>query len=280
MRLLKSSCALALIAAPLVAVAQPEAPSVPKPTPMPEAPGAPEPGVPPAVPAEATDWEGEISREWEVGVSALGFVNGSFLTELSEGDKVRTGPNGAQVRALYPGFGGVGGGGGLTVSGMWRGIVGLELGFFYSLDQGKGDLTLDTTKIDVTLSQEAFHLPIMVKVAAPVKPVRPFLFIGPEFVFPSEPEAESSLPVTPAVAAVADNYLTLAFGFGFEFMLPVQGADVRIPLILRGAWNPSLGDSIDDRLDTEGCSVTEPCPFVTEWEWQTEVALGVAYYFL
>lgn len=283
MRLLKSSCALALVIAPLAAVAQPDAQSVPKPTAVPEAPGAPEPGVPPAVPAEATDWEGEVSREWEVGISVLGFVNGSFMTELSDSDKLRTTPNGGKRLTLYPGFGGVGGGGGLTVSGMWRGIVGLELGFFYSLDQGSGDLTLGAAKIDFTLSQEAFHLPIVLKVAAPVKPVRPFVFFGPEFVFPGEPDAETDsglIQLVEPIAATADNYLTLAFGLGFEFMLPVEGADVRIPLVLRGAWNPSAGDTIDDRIDVDGCGADDICTFKTEWEWQTEVALGVAYYFL
>jgi hypothetical protein len=218
--------------------------------------------------------------QWELGVGVLGFVNGSFFSEPADEDKVRTSANGTQRLTLYPGFGGVGGGGGLSFTGMWRGIVGLEIGAGYSLDQGKGQLQTNRGETDFTLTQTAWHVPILLRVAAPLDQVRPLGWIGVEWVVPGAPDVEVSGPLVAGLDAEADTYMTLAFGFGFEFKVYESGPnELRIPFLIRGRWNPSLGTGLDGRVNTDKCAA-DVCTFITEWEYQAEVNLGLAWYFL
>ncbi|MEZ4463379.1 MAG: hypothetical protein R3F43_02385 [bacterium] len=211
---------------------------------------------------------------------AYGMAIGSFLTEIDESKQVIDVPPGGRARVVYPGFGGFSGGGGIAVDVLWRGIVGLKLGLFASNDVGSGSIN----DVDFDIGQTALHLPLLLKVAAPVETVRPFFVIGPEFVFPGDAEASTDFPGGVAVSAEADTYLALAFGFGFEFVLPVDGMDVRIPLTLRGAWNPSVEDDINGRarFDVErsgNIAQINGAVFKSEWEWQAAATLGVAFYF-
>lgn len=249
--------------------------------------------LPLALPALATPALAAEKREWEVGVTAFGLVNGSFLTEIDDNKKTASYDD-REYLVLYPGFGGVGGGGGISVVGMWRGIVGLELQLFGSVDKGDGSLQFNNIELDFTVGQTALHLPILLRAAVPVAPVRPFVFGGPEIVFPGEAEVTDKKYNFPNVAlfkpqpgAHADTYVAWAFGLGFEFMLPIDGVDLRIPLTLRGVLNPGAGDTGDDRLKVVCDGGSSQCPpvfdelsFKTEWEWQADVTLGLAYYFL
>ena len=232
---------------------------------------------PPAAPAAAA---AETGSQMEIGVHAYGMAIGSFLTEIDESKKVIDVPPSGRARVVYPGFGGFSGGGGIAVDVSWRGIVGLQIGLFGSNDVGSGSIN----DVDFDIGQTALHLPLLLKVAAPVETVRPFFVIGPEFVFPGDAEASTDFPGGVAVAAEADTYLALAFGFGFEFVLPVTGMDVRIPLTLRGAWNPSVEDDINSRasfdVERNGTTVLiNGATFKSEWEWQAAATLGVAFYF-
>ncbi len=229
----------------------------------------------------------EKIRHVEVGVTLMGMVNGSFLDEPSEADKMTDGVSGP---LLYPGFGGVGGGGGLLVNAMWRGIVGLETGAYFALEQGAGTLNIGgTLEVDYTLGQNAWHVPLLLKVAAPLEVMRPFGYFGVEWAFVSGVAVQERDPDNAAAAALvdaeADDYWLLAFGAGFEFVIPA-GVDLRIPLTFRGAWNPSTGDKAEDRMSRvpENCgNASQPCTqfiYNTEWQYQAAVSLGLAYYFL
>ncbi len=233
----------------------------------------------------------ETIREVEVGAALVGFVSGSFLDEPSDSDKTFTAPDGSQGLLLYPGFGGAGGGGGLTVSAMWRGIVGLETGLLFSLDQGTGTINIAGVQdIDYTIGQNAWHVPLVLKVSAPLKAVRPFGYFGVEWAFVSDVAVQGRDPDNAATAALvdveADDYWLMAFGAGLEFLIPA-GVDLRIPLTLRGAYNPGVGDKAIDRMsvEPEGCGTasTGGCStlvYNTEWKWHAAVSLGLAYYFL
>lgn len=245
-----------------------------------------------AVPAEGTAAPADNTplpatagpREFEMGVGLFGMVNGSFFSELDDKDKVVRTPDGRQAVVPYPGFGGVGGGGGLSVVGSWRGILGLELQLFNSLDQGSGDIN----NIEFTVSQSAWHIPILLRAALPAEHVRPYLYVGPEFVLPGTPEITVSSNAPPAfedlVDAKADTYVAWTAGIGFEFMLPGD-YDLRIPLSFGFTWNPSVGDTVDDRTETEvtcqpngGCMLVKQT-YISEWQYQATAKLGFAWYF-
>ncbi len=233
---------------------------------------------------------GEVKiRYVEVGVQLFGLVNGSFTRELDDEDKqlTITDPTDSSRQdtvseLLYPGFGGVGGGGGLSLIAMYRGIVGLQLEGYFSIDQGGGKVNDQ----EFTLSQTAFHLPIFLKLSAPLTVVRPFAFGGPEIVFPGDPELDNEV-VGFEIKGQADTYLSWGFGVGFEFVLPPAGpVDIRIPLTFRGSYHP-VGDGISDRADYDlvkeagsGYYIQRGATYKTEWELQAAVALGVAVYFL
>jgi hypothetical protein len=180
------------------------------------------------------------------------------------------------VQVVYPGFGGFGGGGGLMVDVSFRGIIGVQLGLYGTRGGASGSIN----DVDFEIVQNAFHVPVLLKAAIPTDSVRPYLFLGPEFVFPGDPEVDNDMPGGVAVAAKADTYGVFSFGFGFEFMLPVEGMDVRLPFNLRGLYNPGYDNTLDGRAEyTADGDVLTGATFVTEWEWQAAVSLGLAFYF-
>jgi hypothetical protein len=256
-----------------------------------EAPSAPAAGLPTAPPAPATPPPAgpATDREWEVGVGALGYVGGNFLTELEDSKKVVTvhTDHGDKLGALpYPGFGGVGGGGGISLDAAWRGIVGLEVDLLYLRDRGKGDVDGYT----IEMSQWDLHVPVLLKLELPAGMVRPFLMAGPDFVIPGDTDVKFDAPssvhftiegLDTHYKGKADPYIALTFGLGFEIRLPTPGVDLRIPLTLRGTYDSGVGDKGDDRESVDchastGCTIT----LKSEWEWQAAGTLGLAWYFL
>ncbi len=217
-----------------------------------------------------------VSREWELGFSVYGMGNGSFMFEPDTADK---------EGLLYPGFGGASGGAGFNLMGSWRGIIGLEVGLMFSSERATGSIA----DMDFTVGQQALHVPVLLHFAIPLeKGVRPFVFGGPNFVFPGDAEvtevdpglarvtSTSGAPLT--LNAQADNYMTWAVGVGFEFLMPIENQDFRIPLTLRANLNPNSEDKARDKLvaPVNGIDYT----FKTEWDVQAMATLGFAWYFL
>lgn len=273
--------------------AEPVAAPAPAPAPAPPpAPAVAAPTAPPAKPLKLTpldplpqrvqtkkkkapDAKPSKKGKAEIGVHAFGMAVGSFLSEVDD-DKKFAMIDGQRVQVVYPGFGGFGGGGGLMLDVSYRGIIGVQLGFYGTRGGASGSIN----DIDFEIVQNAFHLPVLLKAAIPTDSVRPYLFLGPEFVFPGDPEVDEDTPGGVAVAATADTYGVFTFGFGFEFMLPVDGMDVRLPFNLRGLYNPGYGNNLDGRATyTADGDVLTGATFVTEWEWQAAVSLGLAFYF-
>lgn len=211
----------------------------------------------------------------EIGVHLYGMAVGSFLTEVEDEDKMAT-VNGTNMQVVYPGFGGFGGAGGLAVDVTYAGIIGLQLGLYGSKDGASGSINNE----DFEITQTALHVPVLLRAAIPTDSVRPYIFLGPEFVFPSDPELDKPVAGMVAVSAEAETYGVFTFGFGFEFMLPVDGMDARIPFSLRGMYNPGVEAGLNGRAtyEAEGSTLTA-AKFNSEWEWQAAVSLGIAFYF-
>jgi hypothetical protein len=230
-----------------------------------------------------------ITGDWEVGFELAGFVVGSFIDKPSASQKIATlGTTKAQYP--YPGFAGVGGGGGLTINALWKGVIGVQLGLWNAQESASGTLDIydytrpgaSGTKHEMTFSKSSWHLPVLLKLAAPTKTVRPFLVVGGDFIFPSTSDLDTTY-----LGASADDqsYSAFHFGFGLDFLMDIDGVDVRIPLNFRGNYNTGLGDTVDDRVDFSGCSVgmgnTVGCSgysYRTDWQYQAFVSLGIAVY--
>jgi len=236
--------------------------------------------------APVSESDADGPREWEVGASIFGFANGNFIQK----------PKGDDKDEPYPGFAGFGGGGGVGFAAMWRGTVGLELQIIGSKEPAEGALNFDFGAVTLQLDQTSWHVPLTLKVAAPTKSVRPFLFVGPDFVFPEasgtsdpanvriiqEGPGQGTNPLNDGptaelkLGAHAENYTAWTFGFGFEFLLDLNGQDIRIPLVFRGSYNPDLPVKASERSRVTATAKE----YLSEWEWQAFVSLGVAYYFL
>lgn len=215
------------------------------------------------------------NTDWSVGVSVFGLANGSFFTEPSLADK---------EGLIYPGFGGAGGGGGLDVHVAFRHFVGLDVGFYISSDRGEGAVN----ELDFTIGQSAVHIPLRLRLQVPTQSIaRPYLFGGVDITVPlgdAEVSDMDSLLETavkrgdaPQLGAQADTYVAWTVGLGFDFLLPIEGYDFRIPLTLRANLNP-VGAKAKDRM-IEPIS-QEHYVFSSEWQVQAVATLGFAWYFL
>jgi hypothetical protein len=219
-------------------------------------------------------------RKIEIGVGAAGFMNGTFMSDLPDNKKIVQ-VNGQDVLVPYPGFWGLGGGGGVQLNAMYRGFIGMQLDLLFSQDNGQGEITINdgtpaATEIKLEMSQGAFHIPLMVKAAIPLKSVRPFLLLGPEFVIPGDPEMTTDPSLAQALKAEADPYINLTTGFGFEFLVPAEGVDLRIPLSIRGSFNFGTADDVKGRM-----SITDQGQIAginSEWEYQAFIMLGLTWY--
>lgn len=217
----------------------------------------------------------------EIGIGAAGFMNGTFMSEPAEDKKLVTveglAPPNNQAKVPYPGFWGLAGGGGVQLNAMYKGMIGMELDLLFSQDTGKGEIN----EVEIEMSQGAFHIPLLVKAAIPLKTVRPFLLLGPEFVLPGDPELTSDVDIGD-LKAEADPYINLQAGFGFEFQLPVSGVDLRVPLSFRGSINFDTPEGLDGRVrlseydPASGAIKLEGIN--SEWEYQAFIMLGLSWY--
>ena len=231
------------------------------------------------VASEAHAWR---PKKHELGVGMVGLFGGSGIRK--PGSKTHEDGPDDPLDMPYGGFFGLGGGAGLTVAYNFRGFVGVEMDLLYTRDRGTGEFERGPASGDYTIAQWALHVPLVVKGTIPYRTVKPFVFLGPEFVIPGDAEVtytgDQTLP--PTVGATNSFYTALTFGLGVEFGLPVRGADLRIPFTLRGSYYPGVGDSFDDRLDDvrvpSGSDIPDDFDFQTNFEFQFAATLGLAYY--
>ncbi len=240
--------------------------------------------------AEAAIPATEKPREYEVGAGLLLNLGGAFLQEASseqvELDGVPTGVD-------YNGFaGGPSFGFGLAAEFRWKGYLGLEIDLIKTTDESESEILNET----VLLEQSAIHLPVLLKGTIPAGIVRPQLILGFDFVFPSSPKASLPTPIQACqvgadgqcsgptfevnVDAHADSYTMWVAGLGFEFALPIEDLDLRLPLSFRAEGNLDSSDDVNDRatVTNEGGNFT--VDFLSEYQWHAEVTVGLMYHFL
>lgn len=222
----------------------------------------------------------------EIGFSGFGFVNGSFIDEPAENDKFVE-VDGRLVKLPYSGFGGVGYGGGIGLFVGWQGIAALETQVVRSFDGGAGNITYDNVPYEFEMGQTAWHVPLLLKLSPPTHPVRPFVFGGPEWVFPESAVFEfSGGNVRDDWDAIADDYRGWTFGLGLDVIIPAGDHEVRVPIALKGNYNPGLGTSAEERTELRNCTVDrgladcEVQAYRSEWQWQAFVTVGVSYVLL
>lgn len=215
------------------------------------------------------------SAEWrddvDLGVQALGYFGGNFLTE--PGDKIVEADDGRLYELIYPGFGGTGSGGGLALDFRYKGIIGLEIGFLFTEEEASGEVN----DFDLTLSHSATHIPVVLKLAAPTELIRPYALIGWQFSFVSNSKADFEAGGN-VFTTKDEDYGGLAFGFGLEVALPIEGVDIRIPLTVRGMWNTSITDKGADRASYD--PARNEITYSTAFEYHAGGTLGIAWYFL
>jgi len=207
------------------------------------------------------------------GVGLHGLAGGTFLEMPLENEV-----DGYIVPAQ--GWGGFGGGGGLTLEGRAFDAVGLELGFFRRHDVARSTFQFDTLTTPFQVSQNAWHVPIVVKLMLPMGVLRPGVHVGGQFVMPGDPEITQPAELAVELSATSEAYKAWAFGFGFEVVPKGLPVDLRVPIGFRGAYNTGVGSAAGDRADYTfvGDTLTE-VDYRTVWSWHAAVTLGVAVFF-
>jgi hypothetical protein len=200
------------------------------------------------------------------GAGLIGEAGGNFQTKP---DRATGDPD------INPGFGGGTFGGGLMLDSRFIDLIGLEVDIIRSSDHGTGTLTFNGFDTKLTIGQGAWHIPILAKLTLPSPLLAPSVFLGPEIVAPSK----GSTSIDPSAGGLtppetADTYVNLMFGFGLEIKLPLPVLDIRIPVQVRGSYNPGLSDKFVDRTYVNGV-VT----YHSEWQFAAVATLGAAIYF-
>jgi hypothetical protein len=210
----------------------------------------------------------------DLGVGVFFNAGGSFMDQPDD----RT-VDGSVVP--FNGFAGFSPGFGLSLEFSGWEILGLEIGFIWSKDSAKSKFILDEVDFPFSTYQRAFHLPILFELSAPKGPVRPLLFGGREFVFPGEPTVNEPSGLTMDVKAHNSAYGHWAFGFGFEFVLPIDEIDIRIPWTFKGTvdstWPNSAGELAEYTIVGSNIGGID---YLTNWQFHAAVGLGLSVHFL
>ena len=209
----------------------------------------------------------QSTKEYRAYFTANGFVNGSFITE----PKSKTLPNNGQLLVLpYPGFGGVGGGGGLNIGIAWKALS-LDIGLDWSVDQGEGRINGQT----FSLSQTTRHIPLTMRVEIPNWAVRPSLIGGIDWVSSTDTKLETPIGFISSPALLdpeSQDYTAWIFGFGLDFML---NDTLRIPFRILAVYAPLDRSDLSERIELESNGFR----FNSQWEWQPRISLGLSYDF-
>ncbi len=219
--------------------------------------------------AGADDW-----RDLELGIGVLGQVGGNFIDRPED---VAVTP-GNPVELVYPGFGGLGGGGGLSLDLRYKKFIGVQMDLMLSSDRGVGYIDL----LRVSIGQTSIHVPIMAKLLYPGDTVRPSIALGVDFIAPQSLEITTD-PLLPSTATLfgsqASAHAMIVGAIGVEFLLPYEGADLRIPVSIRGGINPSTPDAARDRAAyvLDGTLVRSVI-FDSAWQYHLSFNIGVSYF--
>jgi len=227
--------------------------------------------------------------EWvSVGVGVNGQVGANFIDEPGN-QNVGNG----EPTPDYPGFAGLQWGVGPALDVRFLGYVGFEMDVHFTQDRGSADISItnfttnQTNEFSFEIGHSAVHIPLLLKGALPGELVTPVVFLGPEFVLPNDGELEITDGTNNSGAnfsAFSENYTFLTFGFGMEINLPIPAVDIRIPIQLRGSYNPGVSDertersNVTTRTEAGDLKVASES-YRTEWLWQVGANLGVMWHF-
>lgn len=218
----------------------------------------------------------EAVRYVEIGIGSFFNAGGSFMTGADDNTTAQVIPT-SGFAGFSPGFGF-----GLDI--RYRGIVGLEFNLVQSYDRGLANYSINEFEYDYQVDQTALHLPLLLKLGIPSKGVRPHLVVGREWVLPrtSEISPRGEWPTDVTMQAQADAYGLWMFGFGFEFVLPIEKADIRIPLNFRGSLQPGYetDPTVRNSFGFDPSGIVNDITWGTEFQYHAAIQLGVYWYFL
>jgi hypothetical protein len=227
-----------------------------------------------------------------VGGGVLGWTGANFLDE--PGDQSIPGvPADDLSNAKYAGFAGTTLGFGFFTELRFFKYVGVELEVIPTHDKGSASMTestngTKTAEYKVRIWSDAMHVPLLLKGVLPGELVSGNIFLGPEFVIPEklvDSGPSSGIEVQSGATsaqyfASGSTYTMFTFGLGLEINLPIPGVDIRLPLAIRGGYNPGVSDTRTDRATyvVQSGKVTETTT-KTEWKWEALGTFGAGVHF-
>jgi hypothetical protein len=223
---------------------------------------------PPAEPATAEAGPDDSSNAGKTRLDlSIGLKGGVAMSAASEVPELTPQQQGQYQTfddsGIFGAFG-VGPGIGLALEARIIEMIGLETGFYYTLDDATGWLDKNDANSNANFGRifsdqetSALHIPLLFKINAKTETVKPFLGLGFEFVL----QQDSSLsyrtddaPVQPFVDAyegrntiTTSNYTLFQLTTGIE----VDLGDIRIPIEIRGGYNLGFDDRFAERIDAE-----------------------------
>jgi len=210
----------------------------------------------------------------QAGAGLHAHFGGTFMSQPLEADV-----DGYLVPSQ--GWGGFGGGGGLALEGRFFGFAGVELDIIRRHDVARSTFTLGSADLPFQVSQNAWHIPLLVKFVMPTGAVRPNIFGGGQFVIPGDATTTQPSGLETELSATSAPYKAWAFGFGLEVVPKGLPIDLRFPISFRGAYNTGIGTGADDRADYTVASngLLEAIDYRSVWQWHAGVTLGASVFF-
>jgi hypothetical protein len=225
---------------------------------------------------------------WVVfGVGFLGHVGGNFLDKPGNQNVP---PLANSPRPEYPGFAGLTAGFGGMLDVRFMEFFGIEFDFIRTTDSGNADIDITnlttgaSRSFQITIEHSAWHLPLLFKGSLPGEIVNPMIFLGPEFVIPSDAvfTSDPALPASTRKSAFSESYTNFTFGMGLEFKLPIpiEQVQFRIPFQLRGSFNPGVsGERIERAQHNVSGSNLVSESYSTAFKFQAVAAFGLGVHF-
>ena len=215
----------------------------------------------------------------DLGVSISGGLVLSGIAPLPAGKNTI---DGSEVP--HNGFFGISGGTGLQFFALWNRWIGIEMGYQYLSESALNTVRFTSDQIhEIQVSQSAHHLPILLKIVTDIPSNLSFV-AGVDIVRLNQSKviamSESNQKLNLG-AGIHDGYEAFRLGIGIELPLPMRWIDLRIPIRLDGLYQPLANDA-QSRAALENTSNARPSlenfRYVTEWEWQGVLTLGVSWH--